>query len=61
MNVSDSARAQGLRIDRERLSQLLGRSPIVETVGHRAQGLDPLLEAAIGLVGPAPTRLRLVA
>lgn len=61
MNVSDSARAQGLRIDHERLSLLLGRSPIVETVGHRAQGLDPLLEAAIGLVGPVPTRLRLVA
>jgi ferrous iron transport protein B len=61
MNVSDSARSQGLKIDRERLSVLLGRAPIVETVGHRAQGLDQLLDAAIGLVGPVPTRLRLVA
>jgi Fe2+ transport system protein B len=61
MNVSDSARAQGLKIDRERLSVLLGRAPIVETVGHRAQGLDRLLDAAIGLVGPKRARLRLVA
>jgi ferrous iron transport protein B len=61
MNVSDSARSQGLKIDRERLSVLLGRAPIVETVGHRGQGLDHLLDAAIGLVGPVPTRLRLVA
>jgi ferrous iron transport protein B len=61
MNVSDSARSQGLKIDRERLSVLLGRAPIVETVGHRAQGLEQLLDAAIGLVGPVPTQLRLVA
>ena len=61
LNVSDSARAQGIKIDRERLSVLLGRAPIVETVGHRARGLDQLLEAAIGLVGPERARLRLVA
>jgi ferrous iron transport protein B len=61
MNVSDSARSQGLKIDRERLSVLLGRAPIVETVGHRAQGLEQLLDAAIGLVGPMSTQLRLVA
>jgi ferrous iron transport protein B len=61
MNVSDSARGQGLRIDHERLSVLLGRAPIVETVGHRAQGLERLLDAAIGLVGPERARLRLVA
>jgi len=61
MNVSDSARAQGLKIDHERLSMLLGRAPIVETVGHRGQGLDRLLDAALGLVGPERARLRLVA
>ena len=61
LNVSDSARAQGLKIDNERLSVLLGRAPIVETVGHRGQGLDQLLDAAVGLVGPEPARLRLVA
>ncbi len=64
LNVSDSARAQGIKIDHERLSVLLGRAPIVETVGHRGRGLDHLLDAAISLVGPADhgrARLRLVA
>jgi ferrous iron transport protein B len=61
LNISDSARAQGLKIDRERLSVLLGRAPIIETVGHRAQGLEGLLEAAVDLVGPEAARLRLVA
>ena len=61
LNVSDSARSKGIKIDHERLSALLGRAPIVETVGHRGQGLDQLLDAAIGLVGPEPARLRLVA
>jgi ferrous iron transport protein B len=61
LNVSDSARAQGIRIDLARLSTLLGHAPIVETVGHRARGLDRLVAAAIELVGPDVTRLRLVA
>jgi ferrous iron transport protein B len=61
LNVSDSARAQGIKIDQERLGALFGRAPIVETVGHRAQGLEQLLDAAIDLVGPQPARLRLVA
>jgi ferrous iron transport protein B len=60
LNVSDSARAQGIRIDLPRLSVLLGRAPIVETVGHRARGLDALVDAALGLVGPVRA-LRLVA
>jgi ferrous iron transport protein B len=60
LNVSDSARAQGIRIDLPRLSVLLGRAPILETVGHRARGLDALVEAALGLVGPGRA-LRLVA
>lgn len=61
LNVSDSARAQGIKIDRERLSVLLGHAPIIETVGHRGLGLDRLLEVAIGLVGRERARLRLVA
>lgn len=61
LNVSDSARAQGIRIDVDRLSVLLGRAPVVETVGHRARGLDLLLDAAIALVGPERALLRLVA
>jgi ferrous iron transport protein B len=60
LNVSDSARAQGIRFDLPRLSVLLGRAPIVETVGHRGQGLDDLLDVAIALAGPRPG-LQLVA
>jgi len=68
LNVSDSARARGLRIDRDRLGVLLGGAPTVETVGHRGQGLGALVEAAIELIsqqepslGRAPDGLRSVA
>ena len=61
LNVSDSARAQGIKIDHERLSKLFGRAPVVETVGHRQLGLDGLMAAALGLVDPSRTQLRLIA
>ncbi len=61
LNVSDSARAQGIRIDLARLSALLGHAAIIETVGHRARGLDRLIDAAVDLVGPGRPPLRLVA
>ena len=61
LNVSDSARAKGMRIDTDRLGVLLGHAPVVETVGHRGSGLDRLLDAAIELVGPGFAQLRLVA
>ena len=61
LNVSDSAHAQGIRIDHVRLGALLGRAPVVETVGHRGRGLDQLLDAALALVRPERARLQLVA
>lgn len=61
LNISDSARSQGIRIDTVRLSQLLGGSPIVETVGHRGKGMDELVDAAIALVGADGALMRLVA
>ena len=61
LNVSDSARSQGIKIDHQRLSALFGRAPIVETVGHRAQGLDQLMDAALRLVEPSSAQLRLIA
>ncbi|MEX1343274.1 MAG: FeoB small GTPase domain-containing protein [Candidatus Limnocylindrales bacterium] len=61
LNVMDSARSQGLRIDVERLSTLLGGAPVVETVGHRGRGMDELIDAAAGLVGIDRAQLRLVA
>jgi len=47
-NMSDVAAGRGLRIDRGRLSELLG-VPIVETVGHKAKGVDDLLAAAVAV------------
>jgi ferrous iron transport protein B len=61
LNVMDSARSQGIRIDTERLSVLLGGAPVVETVGHRGRGMDELVDAAVRLVGVEPVRLHLVA
>ena len=61
LNVSDSARSQGIRIDKERLSVLLGGAPVVETVGHRGSGMDELVRAAADLTGLGHVPLRLVA
>ncbi|MBN2530591.1 MAG: ferrous iron transport protein B [Deltaproteobacteria bacterium] len=43
LNMSDEAKKSGQRIDLELLAKLLG-FPVVETVGHRQQGLDALKE-----------------
>lgn len=61
LNMSDSARWQGIRIDHARLSTLLGGAPIVETVGHRGVGMEQLVRAAADLTGLGRARLELVA
>ena len=45
-NKSDLATGRGVTIDREQLSRLLG-VPIVATVGHKGQGIDALVDAAL--------------
>ncbi len=45
LNMIDEAKKQGIAIDNERLSSLLG-IPVVETIARTGQGLDTLLEAA---------------
>ena len=45
-NMADLAKRQGLKIDEERLSQLLG-VPIVFTVATKKTGMDELLDTAI--------------
>jgi ferrous iron transport protein B len=45
MNMSDVAAARGMRTDVDLLSRLLG-VPIVETVGHRGEGVEGLLQQA---------------
>jgi len=45
-NMSDVAKARGCRIDVAKLSLLLG-VPIVETVGHKGEGMERLLDAVV--------------
>jgi len=46
LNMMDDANRQGLRIDRERLSNLLG-CPVVETVARSGKGKQELMEQAL--------------
>ncbi len=45
-NMIDTARSRGYEFDIEKLSQFLG-APVVKTVGHKAVGMEELLEAII--------------
>ena len=47
LNISDVAEARGIRIDRERLSALLGDVPVTRTVGTRKQGIEELVASAL--------------
>jgi ferrous iron transport protein B len=49
-NMNDLARARGIEFDLPQLSRLLG-VPIVPTVGHKGEGVDALLDAAMALIG----------
>ncbi len=48
LNMADLARARGMKIDGEKLSELLD-VPVTFTVGNKNQGIDTLLQAAIKL------------
>lgn len=48
LNMMDIAEMRGIRIDTERLSEILG-VPVIRTVGNRGTGTDEVLEAALGL------------
>ncbi|MBQ3718571.1 MAG: ferrous iron transport protein B, partial [Methanomicrobium sp.] len=50
LNLTDFAEAQGLAVDADKLSKELS-IPVVKTVGTRKEGIDELLDAAIGLAG----------
>ena len=58
LNMADEAHRAGQQLDRELLARLLG-VPVVETVGHRGQGVDRLREAiaAVAHRHPGPSRL----
>lgn len=46
LNMADVAEAKGIKIDEEKLSQLLGL-PVVFTIGNKNKGIDNLVAAAI--------------
>jgi ferrous iron transport protein B len=48
LNMADIARARGIKIDAEKLSELLNL-PIVFTIGNKNEGIDVLLKKAIEL------------
>ncbi len=48
LNMADVARERGIKIDADKLSELLDL-PVVFTVGNRNEGIDGLLESAIAL------------
>ena len=48
LNMSDVAQDLGIAIDAAKLSHLLG-VPVIATVGHRKEGLNELLDAAVAL------------
>ncbi len=48
LNMEDLARARGIKIDAEKLSELLD-VPVVFTIGNKNAGIDNLLEKAIAL------------
>jgi len=58
LNMADEARHAGQQLDRQLLSKLLG-VPVVETVGHRGQGVDRLREAIASVAHrqPGPSRV----
>ncbi|PID86033.1 MAG: ferrous iron transport protein B [Chloroflexi bacterium] len=45
LNMTDVADSRGLKIDAQALSERLGGVPVIETVGNRSMGVNPLKEA----------------
>jgi ferrous iron transport protein B len=59
LNVVDQAEARGIRVDAERLGEILG-SPVIPTVATRGIGLDAVMEAVVHRTShPSPLRARI--
>ncbi len=59
LNMADEARAAGQKLDLALMEKLLG-FPVVETVGHRAQGVTNLKHAIARIAAAPPSPCRLV-
>jgi ferrous iron transport protein B len=55
LNMTDVASSRGLTIDAGRLSERLGRLPVIETVGNRQLGIDGLKKAIAQVAAHPPT------
>lgn len=49
LNMVDQAQARGLKIDAQKLSDLLGGTPVIPMTARRGQGLDELKQAIFEL------------
>jgi ferrous iron transport protein B len=49
LNMVDQAQARGLKIDAQKLSDLLGGTPVIPMTARRGQGLDELKQAIFDL------------
>ena len=49
LNMIDQAQARGLKIDAQKLSDLLGGTPVIPMTARRGQGLDELKQAIFDL------------
>jgi small GTP-binding protein len=49
LNMVDQAQARGLKIDAQKLSDLLGGTPVIPMTARRGQGLDELKQAILDL------------
>src|SRR3989339_2203901 len=59
LNMTDEARRAGQQLDIHLLESLLGFE-VVETIGHRAQGIEELKEAILKAASNPPPQYRLV-
>lgn len=56
LNMCDTARQRGLDIDAQALGDHLGGVTVIETVGSRSQGIEPLKDAIYQLITPGALR-----
>jgi ferrous iron transport protein B len=54
LNMTDQAQARGLKIDTQKLSELLGGTPVIPMSARRGQGLEPLKQTIINLAANRP-------
>ncbi len=50
LNMADQAHGRGLKIDHQKLSALLGETPVIPMTARRGQGLEALKQTIINLV-----------